>query len=109
MKYYEQEEHSKYTLQKLRQYESSNLGYYNPFHINQKMLSLVGLSKMFGETNKRVMILKSKKGQSVSPLFREISQVHEDMTKIFMKLNCKIMDSWNIPFEMTIDEYYKDD
>lgn len=31
------------------------------------------------------------------------------MTKIFASLECRILDAWNIPFEMTIDEYYKED
>lgn len=31
------------------------------------------------------------------------------MTEIFVSLECRILDAWNRPFEMTMDEYYKED
>ena len=108
MKNFTENDHSKYTLEKLKQYETSYLKSYDARQINQKMLSLVSLSKMFAETNLRVMEIKKAKLQKVDGLFKKITEVHDDMTKIFASLECRILDAWNIPFEMTIDEYYKE-
>lgn len=55
MKDFDHKDHTDYTYSKLKLYESSDLTSYDARQINQKMLSLVSLSKMFAETNIRVI------------------------------------------------------